>query len=598
MGGLEAVEGAVHRHVAAHRAVGEAHGAVGVGVPALARLHLAHGRHHQAVAFLDVVLGGADRRPDDVAPVVEAALGGLKAQVLLQRLQRGLGQEGLKALLVGEQAGGEDRLRPRLGIALELLLDGGNDARLQVALHIAAQEREHGGGHLLVGGGVIVLPEIFGHGLHLRHRSAHLGGILGVALQLALEAHEAEAQYHHLAAECGLLHVGAGLLELGPVGVAALEQADDLAVLGLAAGVGAHPRHQGLLLGLLLVIDPQALKAPLLADEVLPVIADAGVLAGVLDAHGIAGVHVLLHDLQLLPADLHAAGLLDVEGELHAVAAEEAVGAAGVAHHHGEVALLHAGDAHGEVVPGLERDIGLAGVGGLAIGAGVDAEEAEVARMAGPHPVVGVAAELADGAGRHAHQANIAVGLVHEEVELIAFEHGLEVGAQAVLLAHGGLQLAGHLLDLLVPLVLGHAIVELGHHLGGDIIDPLQEAHAEAGGELLLAVHGIEAVGEVVVLDAAQALHRIVPAVVVGEEEALGAHHLPAAESAAKAHHRVLEPASVDVVDVLGGELEAELLHLGLVDLLELGEQPHALVGIGGQGHHGGQEQGKELLHA
>jgi hypothetical protein len=85
--------------------------------------------------------------------------------------------------------------------------------------------------------------------------------------------------------------------------------------------------------------------------------------------------------------------------------------------------------------------------------------------------------------------------------------------------------------------------------------------------------------------------------VVVGEEEALGAHHLAAAEAAAQAHHAILHAAAVDVVDVLGGELEAELLHLGLVDLLELGEQPHAFVGSSGARHQRGDEQGKELLH-
>ena len=240
---------------------------------------------------------------------------------------------------------------------------------------------------------------------------------------------------------------------------------------------------------------------------------------------------------------------------------------------------------------GLEGDVGLAGVGGFAVGSGVHAEHADVTGVAGPHPVVGVAAELADGAGRGAHQAHVAVGLVDEDVELVALEHHLEVGAQAVLLAHGLLQAAGHLLDLGVAVIVAHAVVQFGGHRGGDVLDALQEAHAEAGGQLVLAGHGPETVGEVVVLHAAQALDGVIAAVVVGEEEPFVAHHLAAAETTAQAHHGVLQATAVDGVNVLCGELEPELLHLGLVDLFQLGEQPHAFVGLRGDHQTGCKQQ-------
>ena len=81
-------------------------------------------------------------------------------------------------------------------------------------------------------------------------------------------------------------------------------------------------------------------------------------------------------------------------------------------------------------------------------------------------------------------------------------------------------------------------------------------------------------------LHAAEALHRIITTMVVGEEEAFGTHHFTAAETATQTHHRILDAAAVDVVDVFGGKLETELLHLGLVDLLQFGKQPHALMGL------------------
>ena len=87
----------------------------------------------------------------------------------------------------------------------------------------------------------------------------------------------------------------------------------------------------------------------------------------------------------------------------------------GKAEDHGEVALLHAVHADGQDVARGEGHVVVARIRGLAIGAGVDAEDAEVAGVARPHPVVRIAAELADGAGRRTHQAHIAEGLGDDE---------------------------------------------------------------------------------------------------------------------------------------------------------------------------------------
>ena len=180
---------------------------------------------------------------------------------------------------------------------------------------------------------------------------------------------------------------------------------------------------------------------------------------------------MLLVDVQLGAAHLHPAGEFLLQTQAHAVAAEETVRTAGVTHDHGEVAFLHAAGAHREVVLGLVGDVGFAGVGGLTIRTGVHAEHAEVAGVARPHPVVGVAAELADGAGRHTHQAHVAVGLVVEEVEFVALEHHLEFGAEAVLLAAFADKLLGDLADLGVARFLGHVGGDLAVHLLAHIID-------------------------------------------------------------------------------------------------------------------------------
>ncbi len=56
------------------------------------------------------------------------------------------------------------------------------------------------------------------------------------------------------------------------------------------------------------------------------------------------------------------------------------------------------------------------------------AEHGEVGRMARPHPVVRIAAKLAEALGRRAYQANVIVFLVYEQQVLVAIEIFLHVG--------------------------------------------------------------------------------------------------------------------------------------------------------------------------
>ena len=54
-----------------------------------------------------------------------------------------------------------------------------------------------------------------------------------------------------------------------------------------------------------------------------------------------------------------------------------------------------------------EGYIGFGWFGGFVVRPGIDAKDAEVAGVPGPHPVVGVAAELAYATGWSAHQPHI-----------------------------------------------------------------------------------------------------------------------------------------------------------------------------------------------
>ena len=250
----------------------------------------------------------------------------------------------------------------------------------------------------------------------------------------------------------------------------------------------------------------------------------------------------------------------------HGVGENVLLRVAGEAVNHREVALS---DPRGR---DFEMPLGFVGhvVGrigrGFVVPAGIDAEQREVARVAGPYPVVGVAAELADRRGRGGHQTHVVELLVDEQELLVAVIHLLHGGLVALAF---GLCLAD---DLLLRLACGQPV---GHLLHAD-----EEFHVELlVGQLLGARHGPESVGQVVVLDARMRLYGVVTAVVVGQQQSFGRDQLARA-AAVEQHHGVFHRSLVDRIDVFGREPETFGAHV--VDALRnQAWKPHALVGRG-----------------
>ena len=254
---------------------------------------------------------------------------------------------------------------------------------------------------------------------------------------------------------------------------------------------------------------------------------------------------------------------------------------AGIAEDEGAVALVDALKADLEVLQGAVGSIVLAEVGGFAV-FGVDAEHGEVAGVAGPHPVVGVAAELADIAWRGAHKTHVGKDLIDIHEILVAIIERLDDGLVVSALD----SLGGDCRD-----ILGHDLLAVG--FGGLVVDPFEDlsgdilhAHEACDGEprardFLVASHGPEAIGQVVVLDGTVAHDVAVAAVVVGEEQPFLADEFTGA-AATEEEDGVLEGGVVDVVDILSADVHAGLLHGGLV-ALEEHRNPHTLVGQGRQ---------------
>ena len=142
--------------------------------------------------------------------------------------------------------------------------------------------------------------------------------------------------------------------------------------------------------------------------------------------------------------------------------------------------------------------------------------------MAGPHPVVGVAAELSDRRRGCSHQTHVGVAAVHEHIVLVAIVQGLNRSPQTVAGSHCFLnELCRILRDQNLTLLLGHALLISVEHLLRHILHILEEAHGQSRiGQFFGAGHGPEAVAEVVVLHGAVFLDLAVAAVMVGQQKA------------------------------------------------------------------------------
>ena len=211
--------------------------------------------------------------------------------------------------------------------------------------------------------------------------------------------------------------------------------------------------------------------------------------------------------------------------------------------------------------------------------------------MTRPHPVVGLAAELAHGCGRSADEADIPIYFIQNEIiDVLVVETGDDRTAVGVVRA-------GLLHELLAPgvdLLVGLAVLE-GR---GYVLHAFEEGNRKAGnGKFHLAVEGPISVFQIIVLRGREALDAAVTAVVVGYEQAFAGNNFTGA-SPAELHDGVFEGRMVYGIDVVRGEAAAEVAHRFGVELLEKRKEPHALVGACGKGDTDGQRQdGKYLFH-
>ena len=358
------------------------------------------------------------------------------------------------------------------------------------------------------------------------------------------------------------------------------------------------PLLEGAFLLLLLALHVEPFDAARHPHGILPIVRRLGVFRGVLDAHLVAREHVFGQDLLPLAADEDALRIGDREHPVDFIRGHVTLRRAGEAHDHGEISFVVPVERNAQVFVSAIGDILRRILRRTVVLAGVDAEHREIARMARPHPVVGVAAELADRIGRRTHQTDILVYLHRKGEILVAAEEGFDRDLHAgVLLAEA----FAHLGDLFLHqfgALLAHGRRRHGtQHVGRHVGDTADETHFGSGGGKLLGTRTRpESVFQKVVLDRRQRLDGAVAAVVVRQQQPLGRDHL-ARTSRAEDDDRIFERRTVGGINLLGREFAPLGPHVGDIHLLQIGQQPHSLVGGRRRGEECREQKHRKFFH-
>ena len=191
-----------------------------------------------------------------------------------------------------------------------------------------------------------------------------------------------------------------------------------------------------------------------------------------------------------------------------------------IADHENEIARPGAFARHLQPVLRLVGDVVLGEGGRLAVLADIGAEEAPVAGVARPPPVVRFAAEHADALGRRVDQPDV-TDLQLRDLEVPEpFKEGRDAAPKAALLAR-----RHSLLDSSVDRVVAFAIGGDGRHPagdgGGDLGHRRRHEHPRPGAvrQFLVAGPGEEAVGQQVPLRRRVELEAAGYAMVVGDDQ-------------------------------------------------------------------------------
>ena len=240
--------------------------------------------------------------------------------------------------------------------------------------------RQHGQEHLLVGSHVNVSISLFHTLLEVITRTQHVS----------------EDKIQDVTTAIERLHPkGVAIVRVVLLLIDGLQRVSNTDVTASRHCVFHRPRQELTLCLLLLIDDLQVVKCRVLSKGELPVVRRAGILGGIHDAEGIALLHGLIEDGKLDTTHLIAHIVGGAHGVLDSVGREIAIRAARITKGHSVRTLIITLCADMGIFARMVRHVVLAVFSRVVVLVGIDAEDAEVTGLTGPHPVVSITTILA-----------------------------------------------------------------------------------------------------------------------------------------------------------------------------------------------------------
>ena len=242
-----------------------------------------------------------------------------------------------------------------------------------------------------------------------------------------------------------------------------------------------RPSVEAALLLALLAERAQTFQPPALALPLFPRVGHRGMLRRVADARiGILGL-LLAHDVETHRPQRDLVRVASIQQIVDRIGQNVLLGLPRKPVYERKVALAQSARRNRERATRTERHVIFRVVGRSIVGPRIDAEQRKVARMARPHPVVGIAAELADRRRRSRHETDVGVVAVYEQEILIAIEKRLDIGP-AVGPPNRRVGHPGRIEpDQRVAARLGQIVPHPVEHLRGHVLHADQKRHVQAG---------------------------------------------------------------------------------------------------------------------
>ena len=260
-------------------------------------------------------------------------------------------------------------------------------------------------------------------------------------------------------------------------------------------------------------------------NGVLPVVTASGKLAGILDAGLVTGIHILAQHFEAYAAHINHCLIHGVHALLHFALGEVTFCAAGEAHNHGVVTFVQTFDGDGQELRRFQGYIAFTVFSRLSVGIGIDTEHGEVARVARPHPVVGLTAKLTYRGGRSGNHTHVAVYLIIEHIEFVSCIEGecahfnarftLQIALLQFFLCQFAEERGSQCIDFRHFACLYFSVDKVG-----DVYNAVHETEFQSrGGQFFTAVHGPETICQIIVFHAAVLLYGTVSAMVIGQNQ-------------------------------------------------------------------------------